>query len=109
MRFCPLTDDQRLRKRNQAFQEQVSELTLCLLFGFIVNRPEPAGLVATGACAHVPCCQLSHRSRSPPRHESRARDPRRAAAVDSPFPASSVQSLQVREESLKTLLISEEV
>lgn len=96
-------------KRNQAFPEHASELTERLLFGFIVNRPEPAGLVATGAGAHVPCCQLSHRNLSSAGHESRLRAPRRAAGVDRPYPASSVQILKVRDESLKTLLISGQV
>ncbi len=110
MYFCPLTGDQRL-ERNQAFQEHASELTLRLPFGFIVNRPEPAGLVATGAGAHVPCCQLSHRNLSFPGHESSLRDPRRAAGVDRTYPANvtSVQILNVCDESLKPLLISEHV
>lgn len=95
-----------------AFLEHVHKLTLRLPFGFIVNRPEPAGLVVTGAGAHVPCCQLSQRT-LPPGHEtifrsSGASYPWRAAA-DRTCPGSSVQILKVRDQFLKTLLISEQV
>lgn len=100
------------KQPSDSFLEHVHKLTLRLPFGFIVNRPEPAGLVVTGAGAHVPCCQLSQRT-LPPGHEtifrsSGASYPWRAAA-DRTCPGSSVQILKVRDQFLKTLLISEQV